>query len=45
MEARCEGHQPIAVTQEAESTDEAIDGAADKLKNSLDPIVGRLRNG
>ena len=42
MEARLEGHQPIAVTHEAESIDDAIDGAADKLKRSLDHILGRL---
>ena len=32
MEARLEGHQPIAVTHEAETIDRAIDGAAGKLK-------------
>jgi ribosome-associated translation inhibitor RaiA len=42
MEARLEGHQPIAVTHESETIDEAIDGAADKLKRSLDHILGRL---
>ena len=36
MEARLEGHQPIAVTDESDSLDEAIAGAADKLKRSLD---------
>ncbi len=42
MEARLEGHQPIAVTHEAETIAEAIDGAADKLKNSLDHTLARL---
>lgn len=42
MEARLEGHQPIAATHEAETIDEAIDGAADKLKSSLDHTLGRL---
>jgi ribosome-associated translation inhibitor RaiA len=42
MEARLEGHQPIAVTHEAETIDQAIDGAADKLKSSLDHILARL---
>lgn len=44
MEARLEGHQPIAVTHEAETIDEAVDGATDKLKSSLDHILGRLRH-
>ncbi len=42
MEARLEGHQPIAVTDEAESIGPAIDGAAKKVKRSLDHTLGRL---
>ena len=42
MEARLEGHQPIAVSDEAESIGQAIDGAAEKLKRSLDHTLGRL---
>jgi ribosome-associated translation inhibitor RaiA len=42
MEARLEGHQPIAVTNEAETIDEAIAGAADKLKRSITHTLGRL---
>lgn len=42
MEARLEGHHPIAVTDEADSLDEAIAGAADKLKRSLDHTFSRL---
>ena len=42
MEARLEGHQPIAVTDEAESMAQAIAGAADKLRRSLDHTLGRL---
>jgi len=42
MEARLEGHQPIAVTEESDSLDEAIAGAADKLKRSLDHTLSRL---
>ena len=30
MEARLEGHQPIAVTHHAATLDQAVDGAADK---------------
>jgi ribosome-associated translation inhibitor RaiA len=44
MEARLEGHQPIAVTDESDSLDEAIAGAADKLKHSLDHTLSRLND-
>jgi hypothetical protein len=42
MEARLEGRQPIAVTHEAKTIDQAIDGAAGKMKSSLDHTLGRL---
>lgn len=42
MEARLEGHQPIAVTDEAETINQALDGAAEKLKHFLDHTLGRL---
>jgi ribosome-associated translation inhibitor RaiA len=42
MEARLEGRQPIAVTDESDSLDGAIIGAADKLKSSLASTLGRL---
>jgi hypothetical protein len=42
MEARLEHHQPVAVTHEAETIDQAISGAAGKLKSSLDHMLGRL---
>ena len=42
MEARLEKHQPIAVTEEAATIDEAVDGAANKLKRLLDHTLGRL---
>lgn len=42
MEARLEGHQPIAVTDESDSLDVAIAGAADKLMSALDHTLGRL---
>jgi magnesium-transporting ATPase (P-type) len=44
MEARLEGHQPIAVTDEADSLDGAIVGAADKLKSSVDHTLSRLNH-
>jgi ribosome-associated translation inhibitor RaiA len=42
MEARLKGHQPVAVTNEAGTIGQAISGAADKLKSSLDHTLGRL---
>jgi len=42
MEARLEKHQPIVVTEEAATLDEAVDGAAHKLKRLLDHTLGRL---
>ncbi|MEZ4413980.1 MAG: HPF/RaiA family ribosome-associated protein [Gemmatimonadales bacterium] len=42
LEARPAGHQPVAVSHQAATVDEALDGAADKLKRSLDSLLGRL---
>lgn len=42
MEARLAGRQPIAVTEMANSLHQAIDGAAQKLKRSLDSTLGKL---
>jgi ribosome-associated translation inhibitor RaiA len=42
MEARVAGLQPIAVTEHANSLHQAIDGAAQKLKRSLDNALGKL---
>jgi ribosome-associated translation inhibitor RaiA len=44
MEARLEGHQPIAVTDESDSLGEAIAGAAAKLKNTLNHTLNRLND-
>ena len=44
MEARLEGHQPIAVTHEAQTIGQAIEGAAGKLKGSVDHLLGRLHS-
>ena len=44
IEARLKGKQPIAVTDVANTYDQAVNGAIDKLKTSLDTILGRLRN-
>lgn len=42
LEARLRGRQPTAVTHQAQTLDEAIGGAADKLKRSLESTLGRL---
>lgn len=42
MEARLEGRQPIAATNEAASLDQAVRGAADKLARLIDSQLGRV---
>jgi hypothetical protein len=42
MEARVAGHQPVAVSHEADSLEAAISAAAEKLERSLDSILGKL---
>jgi ribosome-associated translation inhibitor RaiA len=44
MEARLEGHAPVAVTEHAATVGQAIDGAADRLIHRLDHILGRQRD-
>lgn len=42
LEARLEGRQPFTVTNQADTYDQAITGALDKLTTSLETILGRL---
>ena len=44
MEARLEGRQPVAVTNEAATLDEAVEGAADKLVRLIESTLGRLHD-
>lgn len=44
LEARMEGRQPIAVSHQADTYEQAVSGAIDKLKSSLDTIIGRIEN-
>jgi ribosome-associated translation inhibitor RaiA len=44
MEARLEGYQPIAVTDESDNLGEAIAGAAEKLKRTLNHTLNRLND-
>ncbi len=41
LEARLEGLQPVAVTDEAASVEQAVEGAARKMRRSLDSIIGK----
>ncbi len=44
LEARLEGRQPVAVTNYADTHEQAVEGAIIKLRSSLDSIIGRLNN-
>ena len=44
MEARLEGRQPMAVTDQAATINEAVDGAADKLARLVGSTLERLRD-
>ena len=43
MEARPKGHQPIVVTQDADTLTQAVEGAAEKLEHALEHLFGKLR--
>jgi len=42
IEARLEGMQPVAATDQSEHVEQAVNGAADKLERLLDHELGRL---
>jgi ribosomal subunit interface protein len=42
MEARIEGHPPIAASDHGASMHQAIHAAAEKLKRSIDSTLGRI---
>lgn len=44
MEARIEGHPPLAVTHHADDLTVAVDGATAKLKAALRHLFGRLHD-
>ena len=44
VEARFAGLKPIAVTENANTNEQAISGAIDKMIASLEKITGRLKN-
>lgn len=43
LEARLEGRQPIAITNQADTTDLAITGAINKIKTAIETIVGKIQ--
>jgi len=44
LEVRLSGHQPIAVSHQASTLEQAVEGAAKKMKRSLVSTLGRLGN-
>ena len=44
IEARLAGMKPIAVTNHGNTHEQAVEGAVDKLKTSLETMLGRKRN-
>ncbi len=44
IEARLEGHQPLAVTEQSATLYQAVDSAADKMTNLIDHTLGRLKH-
>lgn len=44
LEARVEGRPPIAVTAHANNYEQAVDGAIDKIKSSLNSVLGKIKN-
>ncbi len=44
MEARLEGRQPVAVTDQAATLDQAVEGAAHKLARLIESTLGRLHD-
>lgn len=44
LEARVEGRQPIAVSNQADTLDQAMDGALVKLASSLNTIMSKMSN-
>ena len=44
IEARLEGLQPLAVTDQAATLDQSVDGAVEKLTHLIDHTLGRLEH-
>jgi ribosome-associated translation inhibitor RaiA len=44
FEARLKGMQPLVVTSQEATIEKAVKEASDKMKTSLETVMGRLRN-
>ena len=44
IEAHLKSRQPIAVTHQANTLDQAVDGAANKLANLIESTLGRMHD-
>jgi ribosome-associated translation inhibitor RaiA len=44
LEARIENRPPIAVTSHANTVEDAVNDALDKLKHTMDTILGKLKD-
>ncbi len=44
MEARVEGRHPMAVTNQAATLDQAVNGAAGKLSRLIESTIGRIND-
>ena len=42
LEARMEGHLPLAVTEHSQSIDKAVHGACEKMRRLIDTTMGRI---
>lgn len=43
LEARLEGRQPIAITNQANTIDLAINGTVEKVKTAIESILGKIQ--
>lgn len=44
LEAKLESKTPVVVKNQADSIDSAMSGALDKLKSSIEHVLGRMQN-
>tara|TARA_R110000868_G_scaffold175216_2_gene412163 strand:- start:111 stop:425 length:315 start_codon:yes stop_codon:yes gene_type:complete len=44
LEARLEGIQPVLVESKNSTKEKAIDSAIEKMKSTLDTIIGKMKN-
>jgi len=44
IEARLEGRQPVAVTHQSATLDQAVQGAANKMTHLIESTIGRIKH-